>query len=70
MRLQQNTKVVLDNGATNNQLEHARIMKAFLMRHIADRWGDILTTKHLRAPQITKQYSIFKGLFISIYKKN
>ena len=69
MRLQQYTKVVLDNGATNNQLEHARIMKAFLMRHIFYRWGDIPTTKHLWAPQITNRYSISKGLFNRFIKR-
>lgn len=36
-----NTKAVLDNGSTKNQLGHARIMKAFLMLHITDRWGDV-----------------------------
>ncbi|WP_315815373.1 SusD/RagB family nutrient-binding outer membrane lipoprotein [Paraflavitalea speifideaquila] len=36
-----NTKAILDNGTNNNQLGHARILKAYFMLHITDRWGDV-----------------------------
>ena len=34
-----NGKEILDNGTNANQLGHARILKAFYMLHITDRWA-------------------------------
>ena len=62
-----NTKAVLDNGSTNNQLGHARIMKAFLMLHITDRWGDVPYSQAFKGaannkPAFDSQRSIYIDL--------
>ena len=62
-----NTKAVLDNGSTNNQLGHARIMKAFLMLHITDRWGDVPYSQAFKGaannkPAFDAQRSIYLDL--------
>ncbi|MFT3827119.1 MAG: SusD/RagB family nutrient-binding outer membrane lipoprotein [Chitinophagaceae bacterium] len=43
-----NNKSVLENGTNENQLGHARILKAFMMLHVTDRWGAIPYTEALR----------------------
>lgn len=49
-----NTKVVLQNGSNDNQIGHARILKAFIMLHITDRWGDVPYTEALQLSLNTK----------------
>lgn len=61
------TKAVLDNGTNNNQLGHARILKAFYMQQITDRWGDIPYSEALNGPtnnkpKFDKQRSIYNDL--------
>jgi hypothetical protein len=48
------TKVVLQNGTNNNQIGHARILKAFYMLHITDRWGNAPYTEALKGAGNTK----------------
>ncbi|MCC7378204.1 MAG: SusD/RagB family nutrient-binding outer membrane lipoprotein [Chitinophagaceae bacterium] len=47
-------KFVTDNGTNNNQIGHARILKAFLMLHITDRWGAVPYTEALNGTGNTK----------------
>lgn len=48
------SKAVLENGTNANQIGHARILKAFLMLHITDRWGDVPYTEALQGTANTK----------------
>lgn len=61
------TKVILENGSNANQLGPARILKAFLMLHITDRWGDIPYSESLKGvenvkPKFDKQRDIYNDL--------
>lgn len=61
------TRAVLDNGTNANQLGHARILKAFLMLHVTDRWGDVPYTEAFKGPANNKpkfdsQRSIYNDL--------
>jgi hypothetical protein len=49
-----NTQAVLVNGSNANQLGHARILKAFWMLHITDRWGSVPYTDALQGVANTK----------------
>lgn len=62
-----NTKAVIENGSNNNQLGHARILKAFLMLHITDRWGNVPYTEALQGsknnkPKFDSQKFIYNDL--------
>lgn len=61
------TRAVLDNGTNDNQLGPARILKAFLMLHITDRWGDVPYSEAFQGPKNNKpkfdsQRSIYNDL--------
>jgi len=62
-----NGKEILDNGTNANQLGHARILKAFYMLHITDRWGDVPYTEAWQGvantkPKFDSQRSIYNDL--------
>lgn len=62
-----NTRAVLDNGSNDNQLGPARILKAFLMLHVTDRWGDVPYKEAFKGPANNKpafdsQQSIYNDL--------
>lgn len=62
-----NTKAILDNGTNENQLGHARILKAFYMLHITDRWGDVPYKEALKGnadlqPALDPQRDIYVDL--------
>jgi hypothetical protein len=61
------TKEVLENGTNANQLGHARILRAFLMLHITDRWGDVPYFEALKGndnlqPKFDAQKTIYNDL--------
>ena len=61
------TKEVTDNGTNANQIGHARILKAFLMLQITDRWGAVPYTDALKGaenaqPKFDTQKFIYNDL--------
>lgn len=42
------TKAVTDNSPNDNQIGHARVLRAFLMLHMTDRWGAIPYSEALK----------------------
>jgi Starch-binding associating with outer membrane len=48
------SKQVTDNSPNANQLGYARVLKAFLMLHMTDRWGAIPYTESLQGVKNTK----------------
>lgn len=48
------TKEVTDNSPNENQLGHARTLRAFLMLHMTDRWGAIPYTEALKGTENIK----------------
>ena len=71
-----NLQAVLDapnlstlDGPINNQLAVAKILKAYYMWHITDRWGDVPYTEALKGaddftPAYDTQESIYNNLFL------
>ena len=47
------TKQVTDNGPNENQIGHARILKALLFLQITDRWGDVPYTEAFKGVENT-----------------
>ena len=63
--------VAAQNGANNNQIAVARILKAFLFWHITDRWGDIPYSQALLGrdnfkPAYDTQEAIYTSLFTEL----
>lgn len=63
------------DGPVANQLAVARILKAYYMWHITDRWGDIPFTEALRGeadftPKYDKQELIYDSLFKMLSEAN
>ncbi len=61
------TKAVTDNSPNANQIGHTRILRAFLMLDMTDRWGDIPYTQSLKGtdnvkPKFDPQKSIYADL--------
>lgn len=59
------------NGANNNQIAAARILKAYFFWHITDRWGDIPYSQALNGrenfkPVYDKQDAIYNSLFTEL----
>jgi hypothetical protein len=64
------TRAVLDNGSNDNQLGHARILKAFLMLHITDRWGAVPYREALGGVDKTKpQFDSQKFIYNDLLKE-
>lgn len=64
------TKVVLDNSPNDNQIGHARVLRAFLMLNITDRWGDIPYTEALKGTNNVKpKFDTQKSIYADILKE-
>ncbi|MGB8193336.1 MAG: SusD/RagB family nutrient-binding outer membrane lipoprotein [Chitinophagaceae bacterium] len=65
----------LNEGPVSNQLAVAKIMKAYFMWHITDRWGDVPYTEALKTkgdftPKYDTQKAIYDSLFILLDQAN
>ncbi|TDB65175.1 SusD/RagB family nutrient-binding outer membrane lipoprotein [Arundinibacter roseus] len=63
--------VAAQNGANNNQIAVARILKAFMYWHMTDRWGDIPYSQALLGrenftPVYDSQEAIYNSLFTEL----
>lgn len=63
-----NLETVIKNTTSNNQLAVAKILKAYYMWHITDRWGDAPYTEALKGaenftPAYDTQEAIYNALF-------
>lgn len=63
-------KEVLDNGTNANQLGYARILKAFLMLHITDRWGAVPYTEAFKgSANTTPKFDTQKFIYNDLLKE-
>ncbi|AWO00757.1 SusD/RagB family nutrient-binding outer membrane lipoprotein [Chitinophaga alhagiae] len=64
------TKAVTDNGPNDNQLGHARILRAFLMLHMTDRWGAIPYSDALKGiDQLQPAFDQQKAIYADLLKE-
>ena len=64
------TKEVTDNSPNENQLGHARTLRAFLMLHMTDRWGAIPYTESLKGTEnIKPKFDDQKAIYADILKE-
>lgn len=64
------TKPVTDNGTNENQLGHARILRAFLMMHMTDRWGAIPYSDALKGTeQLQPVFDSQKAIYTDLLKE-
>lgn len=55
-------------GSQNNQIAVARILKAYFMWHITDRWGDLPYTEALQGVEnLTPRYDLQKDIYYSLF---
>jgi hypothetical protein len=57
-------------GSQNNQIAVARILKAYFMWHITDRWGDLPYTEALKGvDNLTPKYDLQKDIYYSLFNE-